>query len=155
MSEGKYLWGQSVHWEWAQYRSERKEELSLRMVLELKVFNESFFKGKNQNMVQGWRQIKVAERITGNKEAKFGLCGRGRDDLGEWHWNMYIINGSPVQVRGMIRGARGWCTGMIQRDGRGERWEGGFRMGNSGTHVADSCWCMAKPIQYCKVTTSN
>ena len=23
----------------------------------------------------------------------FGLCGQGRgwDDLGEWHWNMYII----------------------------------------------------------------
>ena len=26
-------------------------------------------------------------------EQSFGLCGRGRgwDDLGEWHWNMYII----------------------------------------------------------------
>ena len=26
------------------------------------------------------------------KEQTFGLCGRGRgwDDLGEWHWNMYI-----------------------------------------------------------------
>ena len=32
--------------------------------------------------------------------------------------------------------------------------EGGgrrFRMGNMYTPVADSCWCMAKPIQYCKV----
>ena len=151
MSEGKYLWGQSVHWEWAQYRSERKEESSLRMVLEPKVFNESFFKGKNQNMVQGWRQIKVGERITGNKEAKFGLCGRGRgwDDLGEWHWNMYIINGSPVQVRGMIRGARGWCTGMIQRDGMRREVGREFRIGSACTPVADSCQCMAKPLQYC------
>ena len=29
---------------------------------------------------------------------------------------------------------------------------GGFRIGNSRTPVADSCQCMAKPIQYyCKV----
>ena len=28
---------------------------------------------------------------------------------------------------------------------------GGFRNGNLYTPVADSCWCMAKPIQYCKV----
>ena len=27
----------------------------------------------------------------------------------------------------------------------------GFRVGNSCTPVADSCQCMAKPIQYCKV----
>ena len=32
-------------------------------------------------------------------------------------------------------------------------WEvgGGFRIGNSYTPVANSCQCMAKPIQYCKV----
>ena len=28
---------------------------------------------------------------------------------------------------------------------------GGFRIGNTGIPVADSCWCMAKPMQYCKV----
>ena len=27
----------------------------------------------------------------------------------------------------------------------------GFRMGNTFIPVADTCWCMAKPIQYCKV----
>ena len=27
----------------------------------------------------------------------------------------------------------------------------GFRMGNTCTPVVDSCGCMAKPIQYCKV----
>ena len=55
-------------------------------------------------------------------EQSFGLCGRGRgwDDLGEWHWNMYNIrNKSPVQVRCMILDAWGWCTGMTQRDGMG------------------------------------
>ena len=51
----------------------------------------------------------------------------------------------------MIPGARGWCTGMTQRDGMGREVGEGFRMGNTCTPVADSCQCMAKPIQYCKV----
>ena len=135
--KGKYFWGQSVHWEWTQSRSERKEELSLRMVLELKVFNESFFKGKKQNMVQGWRQIKVGERITGNKKAKFGLYGRGRrwDALVEWHWNMCIIicemnhqSRFDAWYRMLGTGALGWPRGMVW----GGRWEGGSGW---GTHV--------------------
>ena len=40
---------------------------------------------------------------------------------------------------------------MTQRDGMGSEVGGGFRMGNTCTPMADSCWCMAKPIQYCKV----
>ena len=36
-------------------------------------------------------------------------------------------------------------TGMGREEG------GGFRMGNTCIPVADSCWYMAKPIQYCKV----
>jgi len=39
----------------------------------------------------------------------------------------------------MTQGARGWCTGMTQRDGVGREVGGGFRMGNMGTPVADSC----------------
>ena len=83
-------------------------------------------------------------------EQSFGLCGRGR---GRWFGRMalkhvwyHIRNESPIQV---------WCriqdTGMTQRDGMGREVGGGFRMGNTCTPVADSCWCMAKPIQYCKV----
>ena len=30
----------------------------------------------------------------------------------------------------MIQDARGWCTGMTQRDGMGREVGGGFRMGN-------------------------
>ena len=48
-------------------------------------------------------------------------------------------------------GCSGWCTGMTQRDGMGREVGGVFRMGNTRTPVADSCQCMAKPIQYCKV----
>ena len=51
----------------------------------------------------------------------------------------------------MRQGAQGWCTGMTQRDGLGREGGGGFRMGNTCTPVADSCQCMAKPLQYCKV----
>ena len=51
----------------------------------------------------------------------------------------------------MRQGARGWCTGMTQRDGMGWRWEGG-----SGWRTHVHPWlihvkCMAKPLQYCKV----
>ena len=47
--------------------------------------------------------------------------------------------------------AWGWCTGMTQRDGMGKEVGGGFRMGNTCKSMADSCQCMAKPLQYCKV----
>ena len=40
---------------------------------------------------------------------------------------------------------------QIQRDDMGWEVEGGFMFGNSCTPVVDSCQCMAKPIQYCKV----
>jgi len=89
-------------------------------------------------------------------EQSFGLCGRGRGwgDLGEWHWNMYnIIWETNRQSRFDARywmlgaGALGRPRGMVW----GRRREGGFRMERMCTPVVDSCWCMAKPIQYCKV----
>ena len=48
------------------------------------------------------------------------------------------------------------CLGLVhwndpERDDMGRVVGGGFRVGNSCTPVADSCQCMAKPIQYCKV----
>ena len=50
-----------------------------------------------------------------------------------------------------IQDAWGWCTGLTQRDDMGRVVGGGFRVGNSCTPVVDSCQCMAKPIQCCKV----
>ena len=46
-------------------------------------------------------------------------------------------------------------TGMTQRDDMGRVVGGGFRVGNSCTLMVDSCQCMAKPIQYCKVKKYN
>ena len=39
----------------------------------------------------------------------------------------------------------------IWRNGTKREVGGGFRMGNTCTPVADSCWCVAEPIQCCKV----
>ena len=44
----------------------------------------------------------------------------------------------------MRQGARGWCTGMTQRDGMRREAGGGLRMGNTCAPMADSCQCMAK-----------
>ena len=86
-------------------------------------------------------------------EQSFGLCGRGRgwDDLGEWHWNMYnIMYETSRQSR---FNARYGCLGLVHWDDP-EGWygeEGGFSMRNTCIPVEDSFWYMAKPIQYCKV----
>ena len=70
-------------------------------------------------------------------ERTFGLCGRGRgwDDLGEWHLNMYNImqetnrqSRSEAGYRMLGAGARWWPREMIW----GGRWEGGSWL---GTHV--------------------
>ena len=56
-----------------------------------------------------------------------------------------------VMVPCTILDTRGWCTGLTQRDGMGREEGGGFRMGSTSIPVADSFWCWAKLIQYCKV----
>ena len=47
------------------------------------------------------------------------------------------------------------CLGLVHWDDPEGWYEGGggreLRVGNSCTPVVDSCQCMAKPIQYCKV----
>ena len=47
------------------------------------------------------------------------------------------------------------CSGLEHWDDPegwdGEGGGGGFRMENTCTPMADSCQCMVKPIQYCKV----
>ena len=47
--------------------------------------------------------------------------------------------------------AQGWCTGKTQRDQVGREVGGGIGMGNTCKSMADSCQCMEKPLQYCKV----
>ena len=47
--------------------------------------------------------------------------------------------------------ARGWCTGKTQRDQVEREVGGGIGMGNTCRSMADSCQCMTKPLQDCKV----
>ena len=47
--------------------------------------------------------------------------------------------------------ARAWCTGKTQRDRAEREVGGGIGMGNTCKTMADSCQCMQKPLQYCKV----
>jgi len=64
--------------------------------------------------------------------------------------NVYKIQ-KPRMTKAVRKNSNNWCTEMTQRDGMGREEEGGFRIGNTCIPVVDSCWCMAKPIQYCKV----
>ena len=64
------------------------------------------------------------------------------------HVYYHMWSRSPVQVLRM-RGC--WCTAMTLRDGMRREVEGGFRMGNTGTPMADSCQCMAKTTTIRKV----
>ena len=51
----------------------------------------------------------------------------------------------------MLHEKKLWCTGMTKRDGMGREVGGGFRIGNMCAPMVDSCWCMTKQIQYCKI----
>ena len=92
------------------------------------------------------------------------MCNGLLDSEGEGEGGMIWENGivtrilscknrieSPVYVRRRIQHAWGWCTVMTQRDVVGREVGGGFMFGSACTPVVDSCQCMAKPIQYCKV----
>ena len=70
-------------------------------------------------------------------EQSFGLCGRGQgwEDLGEWHWNMYIIicemnlqSRFEAWYRTLGACALRWPRQLVW----GARWEGGSGW---GTHV--------------------
>ena len=62
---------------------------------------------------------------------------------------MYIIKcetdrHSRLDARDKCSSARGWCTGMTQRDGMGSEVGEGFRMGDTCKSMTDSCQCMTK-----------
>ena len=84
----------------------------------------------------GWRGVQDGDH----------LHTRGRLRMALKHVYYHVRNESPVYVQCRIQDARGWCTGMTQRDVMGREVGGGFMFGNACTPVVDSCQCMAKPI---------
>ena len=71
------------------------------------------------------------------------------------HVYYHVRSEVPVYVRYKIQDAWGWCTEMTQRDVMGREVGVRFMFGDACTPVVDSCQCMAKPIQYCKVKYSK
>ena len=84
------------------------------------------------------------------------------DSVGEgegWMFRENIIEASILSRVKQIT-SPGWmnetgCSGLVHWDDP-EGWDGegcgrGFRMGNTCKSMADSCQCMAKPLQHCKV----
>ena len=59
-------------------------------------------------------------------------------------WKRFHLIPYPVQTLEIYE------LKLNQRDDMGRMVGGGFSIGNLCTPVADSCQCMAKPIQYCK-----
>ena len=120
-------------------------------------WNEKYTGGNQKDNKWGRRMDNELEdrmveiTVEQNKDKRMG--GRGWDDLGEWHWNMYnIIYEMSCQASPGSMHDTG-CLGLVHWDNP-EGWYGeggGFRMGNTCIPVADACWYMAKPIQYCKV----
>ena len=58
---------------------------------------------------------------------------------------------SKIEKLILSKGAQGWYIGMTHRDGMGREMGGGFWIGSTCTPMADSCECMQKPPQHCKV----
>ena len=84
------------------------------------------------------------------------------DSVGEGEGGMIWENGIETCILSYVKRITSpglmhetGCSGLLHWDDP-EGWDGegggrGFRMGNTCTPVVDSCQCMAKPIQYCKV----
>ena len=86
-------------------------------------------------------------------EQFFGLCGRrwGWDDFREQHRNMYIIKCETDRQPRLDAWDK--CSGLVHWEDP-EGWDGegvgrGDQDGDTCTPMADSCQCMAKPLQYC------
>ena len=105
----------------------------------------------DMNLGKLWKMVRDREAWC----AAVHRVAKSRTWLGDWTtnngWSSCCTQKSTQCYEAKIQDAWGWCTGMTQRDGMGREVGGGFRIGNTCTPVVDSCWCMAKPIQYCKV----
>ena len=108
----------------------------------------------NQKLEKCTNEIELKNTIS-NEE-----CTRILDSEGEGQGGMIWENGIETCILSCkkriaslcpMQNAWGWCMGMTQRDVMGREVGGGFMFGNTCTPMVDSCQCMAKPIQYCKV----
>ena len=97
-----------------------------------------------------------------NRKIDTDVQNRLLDSVGEGEGGMFQENSIETCILSRVKqitspgwlhetSARTWCTGKSQRD-RVEREVGeGMGMGNTCKSMANSCQCMMKPLQYCKV----
>ena len=97
-----------------------------------------------------------------NRKRDTDVQNRILDSVGEGEGGMFWENSIETSRLSRVKqitspgwmhetSAQGWCTGKTQRDGMRREAGGGIRMGNTCKSMADSCQCMEKPLQYCKV----
>ena len=90
-----------------------------------------------------------------NRKRDTDVQNRLLDSVGEGKGGMFSKNSIKTFILSRVKqitspgwmhetSAQGWCTGKTQRDGMGREVEGGFRMRNTCTSMADSYQCMAK-----------
>ena len=98
---------------------------------------------QNQRIYMEFRKMVTIPRCTRQQkrhwciEQSYGLCGRGRgwDDLGEWHWNMYNIIYQTSRQSRFDAGYWMLGAGVLGRP-RGMVWWGRREEGSGwGTHV--------------------
>ena len=97
-----------------------------------------------------------------NRKRDTDVQNRLLDSVGEGKGGMFRENNIETCILSRVKqvtspgwmhetSARARCTGKTQRDGVGREAGGGVGMGNTCKSMADSCQCMAKAVQYCKV----
>ena len=97
-----------------------------------------------------------------NRKRDTNVQNRLLDSVGEGEGGMFWENSIETSIVSRVKQiaspgwmhetrAQGWCTGKTQRDGMGREVGEGIGMGNTCKSMADSCQCMTKPLQYCKV----
>ena len=97
-----------------------------------------------------------------NRKRDTDVQNRILDSVGEGEGGMFRENSIETSVVSRVNqttspgwihetSAQGWCTGKTQRDGMGREVGRGIGMGKTCKSMADSCQCMAKTLQYCKV----
>ena len=97
-----------------------------------------------------------------NRKRDTDVQNRLLDSVGEGEGGMFLENSIKTCILSRVKqvtspgwmhetSARTWCTGKTQRDQVEREVGGGIGMGNTCNSMADSCQCMTKPLQYCKV----
>ena len=98
-----------------------------------------------------------------NRTRDTDVQNRLLDSVGEGEGGMFRENSIETCMLSMVKqitspgwmhetSAWAWCNDWkTQRDRVEREVEGGIGMGNTCKSMADSCQCMIKPLQYCKV----